>query len=152
MNGTLQSKIYKVGYYISLLGTVAILLWIALLKFTPPEANGIKLLVENSPFTSWMYDVWSVSTTAKIIGISEIIIVILIILSIWFSKLRIYATLGMTAMFLVTISFWFTTPAPGGWLQIVDGLPMPNANRLKDIMFLGFGLMLINFPKNKQSI
>lgn len=112
MNGTLQSKIYKVGYYISLLGTVAILLWIALLKFTPPEANGIKVLVENSPFTSWMYDVWSVSTTAKIIGMSEIIIIALIILSIWFSKLRIYATLGMTAMFLVTISFLVYYPYP----------------------------------------
>ena len=43
--------IYKLGYYVSLFGTVVILLWIGLFKFTPTEAAAIRPLLEHHPFT-----------------------------------------------------------------------------------------------------
>jgi len=33
------------------------------------EANGIKPFVENSPFMSWMYSVWSVQAASNVIEI-----------------------------------------------------------------------------------
>jgi uncharacterized membrane protein YkgB len=148
MNTTLQSKMYKTGYYISLLGTVLIMLWMGGLKFTPTEANGIRPFMENSPFTSWMYKLWSVQTASEVIGVTEMATAIFVILSVRFSKLRLYASLGMTATFLTTVSFLVTTP--GIW-KVVDGVLVTKFSLIKDLMYLGFGLMLVNFPRTKTS-
>lgn len=145
MKIALQKEMYKTGYYVSLFGAILVMLWEAILKFTPTEANGIKHLVENSPLTFWMYKIWDVQTTAIVIGLGEMITVLLLILSIKISKLRVYAALGMTATFLVTLSFLFTTP---GTARTMDGIPATNFFLLKDLMFLGFALMLVNPPKN----
>lgn len=149
INTALQSKMYKAGYYISLFGTLLIMFWMGALKFTPTEANAIKPLIENSPFTSWMYKIWSVQMASAIIGVVEIVTAMLVMLGIRFSKLTKYATIGMTATFLVTTSFLFTTP--NIW-KVVDGVLVTKFSLIKDLMYLGFGLMLVNFPKNKQSI
>lgn len=78
------------------------------------------------------------------IGVIEIIIAILLIFSVKFASLRKYAGIGMIVTFLVTLSYLFTTP--GVW-KIVDGVPVTDFFILKDLVLLGFGLMII---QNKQ--
>jgi len=131
----------KLGYYISLFGTVIILLWIGIFKFTPTEANGIKNLVENHFLTFFVYNFISIQAVSNTIGAIEIIIALLLAFSVKFVSLRKYAGMGMTVTFLVTLSYLFTTP--GMW-KVVDGILVTDFFILKDLVLLGFGLMIIN--------
>ncbi|MDR6919362.1 DUF417 family protein [Chryseobacterium sp. 2987] len=148
MNGTSQfnsqSVTYQTGYYISLFGASLILLWIGIFKFTPTEAAAIKPLVENHFLSFFVYDIMSVQAVSNTIGIIEIIIALLLIFSVKFALLRKYAGIGMTVTFLITLSYLFTTP--GIW-KTVDGVPVTDFFILKDLILLGFGLMIIS---NKQ--
>jgi len=145
MNGT-TLEINKenrtgIGYYISLFGAALILLWIGIFKFTPTEAEGIKHLVENHFLTFFVYDIVNVQTVSNAIGAIEIIIALLLVFSVKFASLRKYAAIGMVATFFITLSYLFTTP--GIW-KVVDGVPVTDFFILKDLMLLGFGLMILN--------
>lgn len=148
MNGTSsitkELPTYKTGYYLSLFGAALILLWIGIFKFTPTEAAGIKNLVENHFLTFYVYDIISVQAVSNTIGAIEIIIALLLIFSVKFANLRKYAAIGMIATFLTTLSYLFTTP--GIW-KVVDGIPITDFFILKDLMFLGFGLMILQNDK-----
>ncbi|MGE8554495.1 MAG: DUF417 family protein [Chryseobacterium jejuense] len=135
---------YALGYYISLFGAALILLWIGIFKFTPTEASAIKPLVENHFLTFFVYKVMSVQTVSNLIGTIEIIIALLLIFSAKFALLKRYAGIGMIVTFLVTLSYLFTTP--GMW-KVVDGVPITDFFILKDLMLLGFGLMLLQNKK-----
>lgn len=139
-----QLPTYKTGYYISLFGTALILLWIGIFKFTPTEAAGIKSLIENHFLTFYVYDIMSVQAVSNAIGVIEIIIALLLIFSAKFAYLRRYAAIGMIVTFLTTLSYLFTTP--GIW-KVVDGIPVTDFFILKDLMFLGFGLMILQNDK-----
>lgn len=132
------------GYYISLFGAALILLWIGIFKFTPTEAASIKPLVENHFLTFFVYKVLSVQTVSNLIGTIEIIIALLLIFSAKFAVLKKYAGIGMIVTFLVTLSYLFTTP--GIW-KVVDGVPVTDFFILKDLMLLGFGLMMVQDNK-----
>jgi len=136
-----QNLVYKLGYLISLFGIVIILLWIGIFKFTPTEAQGIKKLVENHFLTFFIYEIMSIQTVSNIIGAIEITLGLILLVSLKFRFLRKYAAIGIIVTFLTTLSYLFTTP--GTW-KIVDGIPITDFFILKDIMFLGFGLMILN--------
>lgn len=149
MTGTGQTSdknqpAYTLGYYISLFGAALILLWIGIFKFTPTEASAIKPLVENHFLTFFVYKVMSVQTVSNLIGVIEIIIALLLIFSVKFAVLKRYAGIGMIVTFLVTLSYLFTTP--GMW-KVVDGVPVTDFFILKDLMLLGFGLMILQTKK-----
>ncbi|NML56391.1 DUF417 family protein [Chryseobacterium cheonjiense] len=149
MNGTVlkidnENLIGKTGYYLSLFGTVIILLWIGIFKFTPTEANAIKPLVENHFLTFFVYDIVSIQAVSDTIGVIEIIIALLLLFSVKFASLRKYAAIGMIITFLITLSYLFTTP--GLW-KTVDGILITDFFIVKDIMLLGFGLMILNLKK-----
>lgn len=148
MNGTstinVESATYKSGYYISLFGAALILLWIGIFKFTPTEAAAIKPLVENHFLTFFVYKIAGIQTVSNAIGAIEIIIALLLIFSVKFASLRKYAAIGMIVTFLVTLSYLFTTP--GVW-KVVDGVPVTDFFILKDVMLLGFGLMILQNNK-----
>lgn len=148
MNGTSQfnshSETYRTGYYVSLFGAALILLWIGIFKFTPTEAAAIRPLVENHFLTFFVYDIMNIQTVSNTIGIIEIIIALLLIFSVKFAFLRKYAGIGMTVTFLITLSYLFTTP--GVW-KTVDGVPVTDFFILKDLVLLGFGLMIISNNK-----
>ncbi|OVE55871.1 DUF417 family protein [Chryseobacterium mucoviscidosis] len=149
MNGTAlkidnRNLAGKAGYYISLFGAAIILLWIGIFKFTPTEANAIKPLVENHFLTFFVYDIVSIQAVSNAIGVIEIIIALLLIFSVKFASLRKYAAIGMIVTFLTTLSYLFTTP--GVW-KIVDGVPVTDFFIIKDLMLLGFGLMILNIKK-----
>ncbi|NIF06768.1 DUF417 family protein [Chryseobacterium sp. Tr-659] len=147
MVGTSQEinqSTYRTGYYISLFGAALILLWIGIFKFTPTEAAAIKPLVENHFLTSFVYKIMSVQAVSNLIGAIEIIIALLLIFSAKFAVLKKYAGIGMIITFLVTLSYLFTTP--GIW-KVVDGVPVTDFFILKDLMLLGFGLMIVQNNK-----
>jgi len=150
MVGTTKSSnknlTYQSGYYISLFGAALILLWIGIFKFTPTEAAGIKPLVENHFLTFFVYKIMSVQAVSNLIGAIEIIIALLLIFSAKFAVLKRYAGIGMVATFTVTLSYLFTTP--GMW-KTVDGVPVTDFFILKDLMLLGFGLMLFQNKNNE---
>lgn len=134
------------GYYISLFGAAIILLWIGIFKFTPTEAAAIKPLVENHFLTFFVYKVVSVQTVSNLIGAIEIIIALLLLFSAKFAVLKKYAGIGMVVTFLITLSYLFTTP--GMW-KTVDGVPITDFFIIKDLMLLGFGLMLFKNNTNE---
>lgn len=149
MTGTAQTSgknqsTYTLGYYISLFGAALILLWIGVFKFTPTEASAIKPLLENHFLTFFVYKVMSIQAVSNLIGAIEIIIAVLLVFSAKFAVLRRYVGIGMTITFMVTLSYLFTTP--GIW-KVVDGIPVTDFFILKDLMFLGFGLMILQNKK-----
>lgn len=141
-----QNLSTQTGYCISLFGAALILLWIGIFKFTPTEAAAIKPLVENHFLTFFVYKIMSVQAVSNLIGVIEIIIALLLIFSAKFAFLKRYVGIGMIVTFLVTLSYLFTTP--GMW-KVVDGVPVTDFFILKDLMLLGFGLMIVQTKNNE---
>lgn len=119
-------------------GLVLILAWIGLMKFTAYEAQGIQPLVSHSPILSWMYDVFSVRQFSAWLGSVEIGTALLIALRPWSRKAAAVGSGIATIMFLVTLSFLFSTP---GWEPSLGGFPALSGQvgqfLLKDIVLLG---------------
>lgn len=135
-----ESRAFKIGYYISFFGIFILLFWIGIFKFTPTEAASVKPLVENHFLTFFIYDFMSVQAVSNSIGVIEIITALLLLSSLKFVFIRKYIGMAMTMTFLVTLSYLFTTP--GIW-KSVDGVYIPDFFILKDLMLLGFSVMLI---------
>ena len=120
-------------------GLVAILLYFGAFKFHPVEAAGIEPLVANSPLMSWLLTFLSIRGVSNLLGVTEITIAILIALRPFLPKASALGSIVAIGMFLVTLSFLFTTP--GMWAH-VDGfpLPVPKASGgflIKDVFLLG---------------
>ena len=130
-------QLQRVGAGIIRYSLVLILLWIGMFKFTSYEAEGIKPLVENSPLLSWAYSAFSIRGFARLLGVIEIILGILI--AGWRASPKVSAigSFGAIIMFLITLSFILTTP--GIW-QPGYGFPFLSSmgqSRLKDLVLLG---------------
>lgn len=134
------NRLYQIGYNVTLFGTTAILLWIGIFKFTPTEAAAIRPLIEYHPFSFWAYDMFGQQSVSNFVGIVEISLAVVLLLSIKFHSLSLYAGVGIVCTFLVTLSFLFF--APGVW-RIRDGVPIADFFIVKDLAYLGFGLMLL---------
>jgi len=122
-------------------GLVVAIGWIAAMKATLYEANGIQPLIANSPFISWGYSIWSVHHFTMIIGATEMTIATLIALRHWFPKASAVGSLGAVFMFLTTLSFIITTP---GWEPSLGGFPAISLGvgefLIKDLVLLGAAL------------
>jgi len=66
-----KNSFEKLGAFFNRYCLVLVLGWIGAMKFTAYEAEGIKTLVETSPFMSWMYKVLSLQATSNVIGIAN---------------------------------------------------------------------------------
>ncbi|MDA8595284.1 YkgB family protein [Flavobacteriaceae bacterium] len=137
----------NLGVQIMRFSLVLILLWYGIFKFTPREAEAIVDLVENSPFFSWMYQVFSVQTSSNIIGVFEIITATIIIIGYFKPKMDFYAGIASTIIFVGTLSFLFTTP---GMFKKVDWLYVPNGFIIKDLMLLGYSIYLIGISNREE--
>jgi reactive chlorine resistance protein C len=129
----------KTGFYIALYGVAIILIWIGIFKFTPTEAKAIKPLVENSPLMRWMYNYMSELNVSKLIGVLEIITGVLLASYPLSAKMGFVGGIMSSLTFLTTLSFLFTTP---GAIQKIDGIWLPDAFILKDIMALGISIYI----------
>jgi uncharacterized membrane protein YkgB len=135
----------KIAYRIGVLGTVIILIWVGLFKFTTAEANAIKGLVENHFAMGWMYKVLSVQAVSNIIGVFEVVTGIGLILSFFNKKIGMYAALASGIIFVTTLSFLITTPEV---FKMVEGFPVTDFFILKDIPYLAISITV--FAKTRE--
>ena len=115
-------------------GLVFLLLAGGASKFAAFEAEGIRPFIEHSPVMSWLYSALSVRAASGAIGVIEIALSVGIALRRWSPVVSGIASLAAAGMFIVTWSFFFTTPgamAPG---SDVGGFLM------KDLILLGGAL------------
>ncbi len=128
----------NIGANVLRYGLVIILLWVGSLKFTAYEAEGIQGFIANSPLMSWMLGIMSVQAISMLIGSVEIILAIMIAMRSFVPKISAFGSIGAIIMFLLTLTFVFTTP--GVW-QAGYGFPfpspMPGQFLAKDIILLG---------------
>jgi reactive chlorine resistance protein C len=119
-------------------GLVIVIAWFGGMKFTESEAKGIQPLVAESPFMSWLYDIFSVYTFSVLLGVFEVAAAVLIALKPWWPKVSILGSALAILLFAATISFLFTTP--GVFEESVGGFPllsMTGGFLIKDIALLG---------------
>jgi reactive chlorine resistance protein C len=88
---------------------------------------------------SWMYRLFSEPGVSKLIGMIEIITGILLILYAVSAKPGFIGGVLSSATFILTISFLFTTP---GSFTKIDGIWLPDAFILKDLMALGISIYI----------
>ncbi len=130
----------NLGYTISVLGMITILVWIGIFKFTLTEANAIYPLIANHPLMNWLYIPFSKLTISKFIGTTELIIAAGLLSSLFKPKLGLIFGALSSLIFLTTLSFLFTTPET--W-KIVDGVVITHFFLLKDIVFFGISISVI---------
>jgi reactive chlorine resistance protein C len=133
-----QSTIDAVGGLMARYGLVVVLVWYGGLKFMNYEAQGIQPLVSESPFMSWLYNIFSVYAFSALLGVFEITAAVLLAVKPWWPKVSIFGSLLAMALFVATISFMFTTPgvfdaAQGGF----PALSLEGGFLMKDIALLG---------------
>src|SRR5664279_580883 len=93
--GTIDSAlVLRIGMHIARAGLVLCFLFIGLAKFTPEEARGIQPLVSHSPLMSWMYSLWSLQAASNIIGVTELVIMALLVLGIWSARVSVVGAIG----------------------------------------------------------
>jgi reactive chlorine resistance protein C len=115
-------------------GLVFLLLLFGTFKFFAFEAEAIWPLIEDSPFMSWMYALFSVRTVSALLGVFEVGIGLLIAARRWAPRLSGLASLAAAGMFLTTLSFLGTTPGALEPTSPIGGFLM------KDLMLLGAAL------------
>jgi uncharacterized membrane protein YkgB len=138
-----MALVRKSGEFLIRYGLVIVLGWIGAMKFTAYEAEGIKTLVETSPFMSWMYKVFSIQAASNIIGVAEIIAAVLIAIRPLSAKLSAVGSVLAVCTFLATLTFLFSLP---GWEKSLGGFPALSGSGgflLKDIVLLGAALFTL---------
>ncbi|HEY3254245.1 MAG TPA: DUF417 family protein [Polyangiaceae bacterium] len=103
-------------------------------KFTAFEAEGIRPLIEHSPFMSWMYALFSVRTTSGLLGVFEVSVGLLILGYRVLPRASGVASLAASAMFLITLSFLASTPG------VLEPTNQTGGFLMKDILLLGAAL------------
>jgi uncharacterized membrane protein YkgB len=139
--GVPEAVVTRVGGALARYGLVVVIGWIGLLKFTSYEAHGIQPLVANSPFTSWVYEVFSVTTFSTLLGVVEVGAAVLLAVKPWWPKISAVGSVIAVGLFLATISFLFTTPGIGE--ETAGGFPllsMTGEFLIKDVALLGIAV------------
>jgi len=125
-------------------GMVVMLLWAGSYKMTVPGADGIVPLVDNSPLISWHFKLFGVYHGADMIGLTEVIAAIMIIIGLFKPEAGVIGGMIAVVMFFVTSTMLITTP---GALINVKGMNYMSFLGLflfKDIINLGASLFLIS--------
>lgn len=112
-------------------GVVFLLVAIGAAKFFAWEAEAIKPLVAESPFLSWMLDVFGTRGTSNVIGCVEIAAGLAMATRRFAPMLSAIGSALGVIIFLTTLSFLFTTP---GALSLKHPA---GAFLMKDIVLLG---------------
>jgi reactive chlorine resistance protein C len=127
-------KLQPLGTGVLRYGLVALLLFWGGLKFAQFEAEAIQPLLAYSPLMSWMLALFEVRTASAIIGVIEIILALGILTRRLWTRVSGLASLGASGMFLVTLSFLFSTPG------VLDPMSPAFGFLVKDLILLGAAL------------
>lgn len=133
----------NLAFWVISTGMVVMLLWAGSFKMTAPGAEGIVPLVNNSPLISWHFKLFGVYHGSDLIGLTEYMAAILIIIGLFKPQAGIIGGAIAAVMFFVTSTMLITTP---GALINVNGISYMNNLGLflyKDIINLGASLYLI---------
>ena len=133
-----ESPVARGGAGLARYGLVVVIAWIGMLKFTEYEANGIAPFVSNSPFMSWLYDIFSITTFSSLLGVVEIAIAVLLAVKPWFPRLSAIGSLMAIGMFATTLTFVLSTP--GAFEASAGGFPVLSSTGqflIKDVALLG---------------
>ena len=125
------ARLEQVGFGVLRYGIVFLLVVIGAAKFFAFEAEGIRPLVENSPFLSWLPRVLGVQGASDVIGTIEIVVGLAIATRPVAPRLSAVGSLAGAGTFLTTLSFLFSTP---GALSLKHPA---GAFLMKDVMLLG---------------
>jgi reactive chlorine resistance protein C len=122
-------------------GLVIVIAWYGGLKFMEYEAQGIQPLVAESPFMSWLYEIFSVYTFSALLGVFELAAAVLLAIKPWWPKASIAGSVLAIMLFAATISFLFTTPgvmdaSQGGF----PALSLDGGFLMKDIALMGISV------------
>ena len=131
---TRTRRLGELGLGILRYGVVALLLLWGSFKFAAFEAEAIKPLIESSPFMSWLLPLFGLRGTSALIGVVELTAALLISTRRWRPDLSAIGSLIASGMFLVTLSFLFTTPGALSPTSPIGGF------LLKDLILLGASL------------
>ena len=138
INSTGQNTIDNVAGLLARFGLVIVIAWFGGMKFTNYEVQGIYPLVSESPFMSWLYDIFSVYVFSVLLGVFEVAAAVLIGVKPWWPKVSILGSALAVLLFASTISFLFTTP--GVFDESVGGFPLLSLSGgflIKDVALLG---------------
>jgi uncharacterized membrane protein YkgB len=116
-------------------GLVFLLLLWGGFKFFDFEARAIQPFVEHSPFLGWLYPTLGLHGTSALFGVFELVAAGLIAIRPWAPMISGYASLAASGMFVITLSFLFSTPG------VLSPTHPANGFLLKDIMLLGAALV-----------
>jgi uncharacterized membrane protein YkgB len=141
---------------------VAILRWVMVLifltfgiqKFTPQSAEGIAQYINNSPFVWWL-SVFGVRGEAYLLGVVELSTAVLFAAGAFNPLISAFGALVGTATFLITWSFFFTTPGVVKWSLSSDPIAwnLTGEFLFKDIVLLSVCvvLFLASLPQNARA-
>jgi reactive chlorine resistance protein C len=136
------SAISAAGVEISRYALIIILALIGLSKFTAVEAAGIAPLVRHSPLLAWTAFLGSQQATSNLIGATELVIVVLLLLRPIFPRAAALGALLAVGTFLTTLSFLITTPHAFAFqgLAVLGDL---GAFLIKDLGLLGASVVVL---------
>ncbi|WP_274648820.1 DUF417 family protein [Paenibacillus humicola] len=139
-----KSVLESVGAKLLYITLALVYLWIGGCKFYFYEANNVSLLVSNSPLLSWTYSIFSIRTFADLLGVLEILIGLLLLGRFVSVKLSVVGACLSCILFIVTMSFLFSTP---GVFQSGLGFPAlsgkPGQFLLKDSVLFSASLFAL---------
>ncbi|MFV8455329.1 DUF417 family protein [Vibrio owensii] len=144
---SVSQKPTQFGYYLGVFGVALVLIWLGIYKFTPTEAKLIEPLVVNHPAMSWLYGIISVQAVSNIIGLTEIIVALGLLIGLKKPTVAYYSGIAASVIFLSTLSFLVTTPDT--W-KVSDGVLIANFFLVKDILFLAISISVVE--RNKPSL
>ncbi|WP_374375089.1 YkgB family protein [Dongia sp.] len=140
----LGTDITRLGAYGIFASLAVIYFWFGGMKFTAYEAQGLVPLVENSPFLSWMYEIFSVRGFSTFLGFVELSIGLLIAGRILTPTLSAIGGFLSAGLFATTLSFMISTP---GVIESGLGFPAisvaPGQFLLKDIGLLAGSVFIL---------
>jgi uncharacterized membrane protein YkgB len=137
---------------LSILRWVMVLIFVSfgIQKFTPQSAQGIALYISNSPLVSWL-SIFGVSGEAYVLGVIELTTAVLLAAGAFIPILSALSALMGIGTFIITWSFFFTTPGVVKWSISTDPIAWNLAGEFlyKDIVLLCVCvvLFLASLPK-----
>jgi len=142
----------NIPFLIIATGMVVMLFWAGSFKMTAPGAEGIEPLVNSSPLISWHFKLFGPYIGSDIIGLTEWLGGLLIVIGLWKPKAGIAGGIIGVVMFFTTSTMLISAP---GAIIHVNGMGYMNNLGLflyKDIINLGASFYLIVYFGKKAGI
>ena len=131
-----------VGPAITRIGLAIVFAWIGAMKFTAYEAAAIEGLLQSSPLTAWVLNLFSMRFVAGVIGVTELLAAALLVSGFWFARLGALGAALVALTLVVTASFLLTAPVTEETLGFPALNVLPGQFLLKDIALFGAALWL----------